>query len=99
MNSVLYPRDPRLLMQPVCHYKTALSRLQDYGWKFLPRRYMGTVWLQWQFLKQHTSALQSLEVARYQTACMRALLSSAVHVAGYQTACTLLQVHKLLDIE
>jgi hypothetical protein len=33
MHSVLYPREPRLLMQTwllVCHYKTALSRLQVY---------------------------------------------------------------------
>jgi hypothetical protein len=30
MHSVLYPREPRLLMPVVCHYKTALSRLQVY---------------------------------------------------------------------
>jgi hypothetical protein len=32
---------------------------------------MGAAWLQWQFLKLHTSALQSLAVGGYQTACTR----------------------------
>jgi hypothetical protein len=39
--------------------------------------------LQRQFLKLHTSALQSLAVARYQTACARGCPAA---VAGSQTA-------------
>jgi hypothetical protein len=43
--------------------------------------------LQRQFLKLHTSALQSLAVTRYQTACTRWLVPWCMAVEGYQTAC------------
>jgi hypothetical protein len=113
VHSVLFPREPRFLMQtwlPVCHYKTAISRLPAYATalnvcrhaavqltrllyrpKLRPDNFAPlhgscpasvadsqTAWvrtlLQRQFLKLHTSALQSLAVAGYQTACTRRLL-------------------------
>jgi hypothetical protein len=78
------PKEPRL---PVCHYNTALSRLQDYRPKLWPEisavqltrlpayglliscRYMGAARLQLGVKLLHTSTLQSLAVAVYQTAC------------------------------
>jgi hypothetical protein len=61
------------------------TRLPAYGRKFLQLRCSPAnkanglrpdnfTPLQWQFLKLHTSALQSLAVARYQNACTRPLL-------------------------
>jgi hypothetical protein len=43
--------------------------------------------LQRQFLKLHTSALQSLAVAGYQTACARARAVALLTWFLYQTAC------------
>jgi hypothetical protein len=62
------------------------TRLPAYGRKFLPPRCSPAnkatglgpdnfASLQWQFIKLHTSALKSLAVAGYQTACTRRLLS------------------------
>jgi hypothetical protein len=83
MHSVLYPREPRLLMQTwlhVCHYKTALSRLQDYraayGRKFLTPRCSpankATGLRPDNFAPLHGSCPAAL--AGSQTACMRTLL-------------------------
>jgi hypothetical protein len=70
-------------------------------WQVLKSMYAHAVaMLQRQFLKLYRSALQSLAVAGYQTACTRRLLTCCsggyqtamagyqTAVAGYQTACT-----------